>query len=48
MLEYLTLGEDLRSGSLMPEVLIAERGTNHPTRGEMIPIENNDKVKGGR
>jgi hypothetical protein len=48
MLECLTLGEDLRLGSLMSEALIAARGKNHPTRGEMIPIENNDKVKGRR
>ena len=48
MLEYLTLGEDLRLGGLMPEALVGECGKDHPTRGEMIPIENNDKVKGRR
>mgnify|MGYP001824589288 CR=1 FL=1 len=48
MLEFLTLGEDLRLGSRMPEALIAARGKNHATRGEMIPVENNDKVKGRR
>jgi hypothetical protein len=35
-------------GGLMPEALVGERGKDHPTRGEMIPIENNDKVKGRR